>query len=90
MKKQESKNRESNYKPCVYTYCGKSTHKTSQCEAGISFENVRCFSCKCKHHVSICDCALLTIKANALLATKSSTVTYPAIIVAVKGVKCRA
>ena len=63
IKKQESKNRESNYKPCVYIYCDKSTHKASQCEAGISFEERRlilarkklCFNCsRGQHRASEC------------------------------------
>ena len=44
-----------------------------------------CFSCKGKHHTSICD-----KKANALLTTNSNTFTYPVIIDSVEGVKYRA
>lgn len=46
--------------------------------------NRMCFSCKCKHHISICD-----KKANALLTRNCNTVTYTVVIVSVEGMKCR-
>ena len=55
-------------------------HRASECRS-----NRTCFSCKGKHHTSVCD-----KKGNVLLTINSNTVTYPVIIVSVEGVKCRA
>ena len=55
-------------------------HRASECRS-----NRTCFSCEGKHYTSICD-----EKANVLLTTNSNMATYPAVIVSVEGVKCRA
>ena len=64
----------------LFLNCTGGQHRASECRS-----NRTCFSCKGKHHTSICD-----KKANALLTTNSNTVTYPVLIDSVEGVKYRA
>ena len=63
--------------------CTGPSHRASECRSGGT-----CYSCKGKHHSSICD------KTSDRLMTTSGTklkeVVHPVVVVEVEGIKCRA
>lgn len=62
--------------------CAGTKHKAFKCRS-----EVGCLICKQRHHSSICDRGSTE---HMLVATGDTTVTYPVIVVIVKGIKCRA